>query len=617
MRDGIHLATDLHRPSTNGEPLPGPLPAILLRTSYDKTAQRYVDEAAGFFTPRGYVTVIQDVRGRYASEGTGQYFHTANPHEGRDGYDTVEWIAAQPWSNRRVGTIGSSHPAICQTHLALYRPPHLAAIWPDVGPTNSFQQQVRMGGAMQMHMFGALFLHAQDSQEIRDDPTARQVVIEGMERMREWIYRTPFKPGQTPLSVVPNLEKTLFDYYTRGEYDEFWSAEFNDFAAQFPRHADVPGVYSGGWYDPFAAATTGYFSMMSVQNRTPQRLIMGPWTHMSMRSGLSHAGEVEFGSETAWGLARYNAERLRWFDRWLWDEPNGVEDDPPARIFVMGGGEGSRSERGRLRHGGRWRVEREWPLARTTWRELHLRAGGRLSEAPPASGEPALTFTYDPRRPVPTLGGSLTAFFEMIRLADMDPFWVRYLPPWVRMRCIVTEGPVDQREVPGVVGAEPPFLPLATRPDVLVFQTEPLQAPVEVTGSAALELWISSSAPDTDFTAKLIDVYPPNPDYPSGYHLILTDGILRARYRNGFERGELMEPGRAYRLRFELPPTCNLFMPGHRIRLDISSSNFPRFDLNPNTGEPIGRHTQMVSARNSVHIDADHPSRLLLPTVPL
>jgi hypothetical protein len=245
MRDGVHLATDIYRPAREGEPVSVRSPTILLRTSYDKTAQRYV-EIADFFTPRGYVVVLQDFRGRYRSEGTGQYFHTANPHEGRDGYDTVEWIANQPWSNGRVGTVGSSHPGLAQLHMALYRPPHLTAIWPDVTPINSYDHQVRQGGAMQLHMFGALFIHALEAKEIEDDPVARQSIADAMEHMRDLVYTTPFKPGHTPLAVVPNLEKTLFDYYTRGNYDEYWSAEYNDFQRYFHRHADIPGTYTSG-----------------------------------------------------------------------------------------------------------------------------------------------------------------------------------------------------------------------------------------------------------------------------------------------------------------------------------------------------------------------------------
>jgi putative CocE/NonD family hydrolase len=620
MRDGVRLAADIYRPSRHGEPVSGQFPTILLRTSYDKAAQRYVSTIAEFFTPRGYVTVQQDLRGRYRSEGRGQYRHTANPHEGRDGYDTIEWIAAQPWSNGRVGMVGSSHPGLVQTHAALYRPPHLAAIWPDVAPTNSYDHQVRCGGAMQLHMFGALFLHAQDSQAALADPTLREAIMRAMARMRELVYATPFKPGHTPLAVVPELEQTLFDYYWRGGYDEFWSAEFNDFSRQFARHADIPGTFSGGWFDPYSVATTGHYAAMARQNHTPQRLIMGPWVHMGMRTdGPSCvANDVDFGPEAVWGFERFNAEQLRWFDRWLKQQPTGVEHEPPVRIFVMGGGGGHRTPQGKLFHGGRWRDEREWPLSRARATPFYLHSGGALGTDPPEMAAEPARFSFDPSHPVPTIGGPVTGFFEMVLPAErMDPFWMKYMPPWALMRSVVPDGPAHQQEQPGLVGCAPPYLPLAMRADVLVFQTTPLEEDVEITGPSEVRLWIASLAVDTDFTAKLIDVYPPTPDYPAGYHMYLVDSIIRCRYRDSWERETLMEPGQVYEVRIALPPTSNLFKAGHRIRLDISSSNFPRFDINPNTGEPIGRHTHSIVAHNTVLLDQAHPSQVILPIIPM
>lgn len=616
MRDGVRLATDIYRPARHGEPLQERFPTIMVRTSYDKAAKRYV-EIADFFTPRGYAAVFQDFRGRFNSEGVGQYFHTANPHEGRDGYDTVEWIAAQPWSNGRVGTVGSSHAAIAQMHLALYRPPHLAAIWPDVTPTNSYDHQVRRGGAMQLHMFGALFVHALDAPEIRETPLAKQAILEAMMQMRELVYATPFKPGHTPLALVPNLEKTLFDYYYRGSYDEFWSAEFNDFERYFDRHADVPATFTGGWYDPYAIGMTSYYARMAGQNSTPQRLIIGPWNHTGMRSGLSHAGDADFGPDSIWGNQRYFSEQLRWFDRWLKGLPSGVENDPPVRIFIMGGGNGRRTGSGKLSHGGRWRDEREWPLARTQYTTFYFHADGQLSPEPPGENDPPTSFPFDPANPVPTIGGAVSGFMEVVPLSEaLDPYWSSFVSPWVRMRSIVLEGPAHQKEDPVFVGAKPPYLPLAARPDVIVFQTPPLLQDLEITGSADVRLWISSSALDTDFTAKLIDAYPPNEDYPSGYHMNLTDSVIRTRYRYGWEKPQFMRPGEVYEVNIVLPPTSNLFKAGHRIRVDVSSSNFPRFDVNPNTGEPEGRHTNQVVARNTVYMDRDHASHIVLPVIP-
>lgn len=616
MRDGVRLATDIYRPAQDSEPVPGRFPTILGRTSYDKNSpQMWVEPVAEFFCPRGYVVAIQDLRGRHHSEGTGQYFHTVNPAEGPDGYDTIEWLAAQPWSNGKVGMVGSSHGAIVQQVAALYRPPHLAAIWPDVGPTNIYAHEAREGGAMQLHMFGAQFLHAHDAQEIRDDPVAQRAIEEAMIHLREWVERMPFKPGHTPLSHVPHLEQTVFNYYYRGAYDEFWAQDCCDQERYFDRHADIPGVYSGGWYDPFAIATTNYFAAMTKKNQTPQRLLMGPWNHNSMRGrGSTVAGDVDFGPAARWGDAVYNEARLRWFDRWLKDLPNGVENDPPARIFVMGGGSGRKTREGHLDHGGRWRTESEWPLARTCYTPYYLHARGVLSPDLPNHDAPPARFVHDPSHPVPTIAGSVTGFYEMVPIGEgMNAF---YVTPRARMRSIVREGGAHQKEEPGIVGARPPYPPLAARADVLVFQTEPIEQAVEVTGPISVNLWISSSAIDTDFTAKLIDVYPPNADYPEGYHLNLVDSIIRCRYRNSFEHEELMQPGEIYSVQITLPPTSNLFAAGHRIRLDISGSNFPRFDVNPDTGEPIGRQTHHVVAHNAVYCDREHPSQVVLPIIP-
>lgn len=617
MRDGVQLATDVFRPAVNGEPNAGPLPTILCRTPYDKTDKRYV-EIADFFTPRGYATVLQDLRGRYRSQGVGQYFHTVNEHDGRDGFDTIEWIAAQPWSNGRVGTVGSSFAGLVQTRAALERPPHLSAMWPDVAPINSYHHQAREGGAMQLQMFWAIFIHAQDAPEIRDDPAAQQVVWDGLRDMRRWLKATPYERGRTPLAVVPNLEQTLIEYYCRGAYDEYWQRECNDFERYFSRHADVPGTFSGGWYDPFASAMTAHFSAMQNQNSSPQRLVMGPWNHVAMRGDTSEVGDVDFGPDSVWGVARYFDEQLGWFDRWLKGRASGVEEETPVRMFVMGGGSGRRTPRGKLDHGGRWRRECEWPLARTQHIQFNFHSGGELSMRPPSANGSPSTYVFDPANPVPTIGGSLCGIMELAPENEaLDAMWRRFLTPVTRLRHIVAPGPMHQQETPDIFGAQPPYAPLAERPDVLVFQTRPLAEPLEITGSAVVKLWIASTAADTDFTAKLVDVYPRNEDYTDGYAMNLVDSVLRARYRDGWERETLLEPGHVYPIQIVLPPTSNLFAAGHRIRIDISSSNFPRLDINPCTGEPIGRHTHSVKATNTVYLDAARPSHAVLPVVPV
>jgi putative CocE/NonD family hydrolase len=618
MRDGIRLASDIYRPARDGQLVDGRFPTILMRTPYDKTDRRYV-EIADFFTPRGYAVVLQDMRDRYRSEGTGDYYHVVTPHTGEDGYDTVEWIAEQPWSNGRVGTVGSSYAAITQVRAALERPPHLTAIWPDVVPTNSFHNQSREGGAMQQHMFWALFIHAQDAQDIADDPAKQADVWNGLRDLRQ-LFRAgpPWERGSTALRHVPPLEDTLMEYSTRGAYDEYWQRVENDFTRHWDQHADVPGTYSTGWYDPFPAADSEYYAAMVAKNDSPQRLVIGPWSHVGMRGDATFCHDVDFGAASVWGVQRYFDEQLAFFSRWLPDDATGhPEGEAPVRIFVMGGGSGRKTAQGKLDHGGRWREEREWPLARAVPTPFHLQPDGGLSTEPPPEGAEPRRYTFDPAHPVPTIGGLYCAIGELpADGAGMEQAWARLLNPVLRLRDLLTPGPADQKESPAFFGSEEPYPRLSERADVLVYQTEPLTEPIEVTGPVTVRLWVSTSALDTDFTAKLVDVHPANEDYPDGYDMLLNDSVIRCRFREGWEREVLMEPGAVVPVTITLPPTSNLFDVGHRIRVDISSSNWPRLDVNPNTGEPVGRHTHTLTADQAVYADAEHPSHVLLPVIP-
>jgi len=614
MRDGVGLATDIYRPAHNGEGQSGPFPTILCRTPYNKSDLRYV-EVGEFFSQHGYVAVIQDLRGRNKSQGMGQYFHTVNPHEGIDGYDTIEWIASRSWSDEKVGMVGSSFAAVTQVAAALEGPPHLTAIWPDVTPTNNYFHQAREGGAMQMHMFWALFVHAQDELEIADNPEAQQVVWEGLRNMRNLIKQTPWQKGETPLAVVPRLEQVLFDYYTRGEYDEYWAQKCNNFEAFFPDHADIPGFFSGGWFDPYATAMTEYYSAMKAKNKSPQRLLMGPWAHVGMRGDSTFTGDVDFGSPSVWGVAHYFAEQLRYFDQNL----KGVQvkaDQSPVEIFVMGGGDGHKTQEGKYFHGGRWRSEQQWPIERSRVANYFLQADGTLDLQSPSEVEGSLTYTFDPDKPVPTIGGSLCGLMELPEdSGNLDDMWTRFLSPVLKLRHIVGLGGADKIESPEIICSQLPNPALADRADVLVFESAPLTQALEVTGVITADLWISSSALDTDFTVKLVDVAPPNPDYPNGYALNIVDSVLRVRYRNSWQHEELLEPGKIYPIHIKLAPTSNLFEVGHRVRVDISSSNFPRLDINPNTGEAIGKHTHSVVAENTLHCNRNSPSVINLPVI--
>ena len=281
----------------------------------------------------------------------------------------------------------------------------------------------------------------------------------------------------------------------------------------------------------------------------------------------------------------------------------------------MGGGGGYRTSSGRLFHGGHWRDEAEWPLARTNYTKYYLHGDGTLSPEEPAADGGDTVYRFDPANPVPSIGGNVSSLSE---IGPLPPgVGTSANAPWrARTEQLMEPGGFDQTEGPEFYGCEPPYLPLGSRPDVLVFATEPLAEDVEVTGPIEVQLWVSSSTPDTDFTAKLIDWYPPSRWYPHGYALNLTDSIARLRYRNGREKGELLTPGEVAELTITLYPTSNVFAAGHQIRLDISSSNFPRFDVNPNTGDPIGQERRRQGADNRVHHNATQASHVVLPIIP-
>lgn len=611
MRDGVRLATDVFRPARDGVPLPGPLPAILERTPYGKSQPDRVPRCR-YFAQRGYIFVAQDVRGCHASEGE-LYFLAQEPH---DGYDTVEWIARQPWCNGKVSTMGTSYMSWTQSALATQNPPHLACMFLNMGGANAFTSSVRHGGAMELRFIAWAFWHAalNTSKRLKHSPYVDRALNSA--DFRDWLLRWPIRRGQTQLKLVPSYERWVFDLLTNTEYNAYWKQPGLAIQEHWPQHADVPMFFSGGWYDSYTRAVLENFQGLSRLKKGPVKLLMGPWTHGARTLELSYAGDAEFGPEAA--LQSFDELHLRWFDRWLKGMSNGIDEEPPVRIFVMGGGDGRRTREGRIFHGGRWRWEREWPLARTRYTPFYLHGSGSLSTAPPevpTGRDASTTYLFDPANPVPTIGANISSLATLRKLPPeiTDP---SQLPTMARTEPIVSAGAFDQREGPQFFGCKSPYLPLASRSDVLLFQTEPLEQDVEVTGPIQVKLWVSSSAPDTDFTAKLIDLYPPNDDYPEGYAMNLTDSIIRARYRSSWERPELLKPGEIVEVTINLYPTSNLFKAGHRIRLDVSSSNFPRFDVNSNTGEhpALARRTQV--ALNTVHHDARHPSHIVLPVIP-
>ncbi len=609
MRDGVRLATDVYRPARGVDPLDGSFPTLLVRTPYDKSDPNTVEKKGLYFARRGYVVVIQDCRGRYASEG--EFYFLAQ--EAEDGYDTMMWLGQQPWSNGKVGTFGTSYLAWVQNALAALNPPNLAAMYVNEGGANAHTSSVRHNGAFEMRFMAWGFRALVTGTKI-DDPAVNRSLRQV--QFRDWLKRLPLKPGLSPLALVPMHERWVFDIWTRGDYDEYWKQPGFDFEEHFDNHADVPILFSGAWYDSYTRSTLENYVRFSQGKRGPIRLMMGPWTHGGEKVDLTWSGDVEFGPEASIAgnlAADVNDHHLRYFDHWLKGIDNDIAQEPPVRIFVMGGGDGHKTPEGRLFHGGRWRSEQEWPLARTTFTPFYLGDRGELTTGHPQTHSRETSFRFDPNDPVPTIGGNISSLTDVL---DVEPSIADKVPMEDRIGNITTVGPQDQRPNETTFAARPPYLPLASRPDVLVFQTEPLAEPLEVTGPLSAVLWVSSTAPDTDITVKLVDVYPPNPDYPDGYAMNVSDSILRLRYRNSREQAELMQPGEIYRVEIPMYGTSNVFGAGHRIRLDISSSNFPRFDVNPNTGEPLGRNTHTRIAINTLHHDGAHPSHILLPLIP-
>jgi len=592
MRDGARLATDLYLPARGTQAIATRVPAILERTPYGKSQDgtRHASiEVAKLFASHGYAVVYQDCRGRGNSEGK----YVKYLSDGLDGYDCCAWIIGQAWSNGRIGTMGLSYAAHTQAALASAGAPGVAAMFMDSGGfSNAYQGGIRQGGAFELKQVTWAFNEALEAPEIKRDP-AKLAAMKAID-LKDWFARMPWTRGHSPLSPVPEYEDYVFDQWQHGNFDGFWKQIGIYAAGYYDQWSDAATVLISSWYDPYPRTVTDNFRALIARKQGPVRMILGPWTHGNREQNF--AGDVEFGDTADFEghvAPSYVELKLRWFDRFLLGRSNGIDLEPTVQLFVMGGGTGRRTAKGRMDHGGAWRTERTWPIPRTRLARYYLQSDGALSEQLPHGRPPPRTYRYDPATPVPTIGGTITSG-----------------------QPIMVGGAFDQREAAQFFGCRAPYRALEKRADVLVFATAPLAADIEVTGAIEAQLWIASDAPDTDFTFKLLDVYPPNADYPEGYAMNLTDGILRCRYRDSWERPRLMEPGRIYPIRIEAFPTSNLFKAGHRIRIDVSSSNFPHFDFNPNTGEPEGKATRSQVATNRVFLDRDHPSHVVLPVIP-
>ena len=601
VRDGVRLATDVYRPARGGKPVNGRFPVILERTPYGKTVVSRSElsladpvpksraEVAAFFVRRGYVVIYQDCRGRYASEGKFVKYLS----DGADGFDTCAWIVRQPWCDGKIGTMGLSYAAHTQGALGSADAPGVAAMFLDSGGfSNAYQGGIRQGGAFELKQVTWAYGAALESPEVTRDPV-RLKALKAVD-LRAWFARMPWTKGQSPLSAAPEYEDYVFDQWRHGDFDAYWK-QMGIYAEGFyDQFRDAPMTHISAWYDPYPRTATENYIGLSKRKKGPVRLILGPWTHGDR--SLTYAGDVDFGpAATLDGnlAADFLTLRLRWFDCWLKGIDNGVARESPVRLFVMGGGSGRRNAAGRLDHGGRWRAERDWPIPDARPTAYFLNRGGALSTEPPAAEIEPLVYDFDPDRPVPSIGGTITSG-----------------------KPIMVGGAFDQVEGPRFFGSRAPFRPLSERSDVLSFQTEPLAEDIEVTGPVTARLHFASDGPDTDFTLKLIDVYPPNEDYPSGFAMNVTDGIVRARYRRSWAHPNPLTPGQPDEVTIAAFPTSNLFKAGHRIRVDISSSNFPHFDVNPNTGAPEGEGVARRVARNMIFVDSTRPSAVTLPIIP-
>jgi putative CocE/NonD family hydrolase len=587
MRDGVRLATDVYRPTSEGKPLEDRRPIVLIRTPYGKGNGKSAE--GKYFASHGYVSVVQDTRGRYRSEGVWHWM----TDDGPDGVDCAEWIAKQPWSNARIGMMGTSYVGGTQHALAMAGSPHLKTVIPVDAVSNMGRQSMRNAGAFEMRFWNWIMMNAGKGSNAAQDPETAKVLAEMADQRHEYLKLLPLRKGTTPLKLAPEYETWLIDAMRHGANNEFWDQ--NNIVDHPERYSDIPVYLVGGWYDSWAGNTTANYMALSKRLKSDVYLIMGPWIHGGQ--GASAHGQVTFGEEAA--IADPLAWRKTWFDSYLRGGDDQVGRAWPFRgrvtIFVMGTGDGRKDAEGRLNHGGHWREERTWPLERAVATPFYFHADGQLFQHLPAFGGEALpstSFTFDPRNPVPTIGGNISSGND-----------------------IMLQGAWDQKGGPHVWNWQKP-IPLSARNDVAVFQTAPLEEDTEVTGEIEVKLWISSTAVDTDFTAKLVDVYPPSADFPGGFDLNIGDGIARARFRETLRKEKLMQPGTVYPLTVKLYPTSNVFQKGHRIRVDISSSNFPRFDVNPNTGEPLAQHRRMETCVNTIYHTSEHPSQIVLPVVP-
>lgn len=547
MRDGVKLYADVYLPATGGKS-----PVLIVRTPYGVQRDGMHEDVVPF-AQNGFAVVVQDVRGRYESDGQWDPFR----YEGRDGYETIEWAAKQPWSNGKVATQGGSYLGHVQWAAISQKPPSLVAAVPRVASTSIYHNWAYFGGAFRLSFNYGWGIVRMPHRIMQPQYWHSSAIAPEELRYENVLWNLP-------LSAIDHTSsnttvKHFRDWAEHTGYDGYWKAISDE--EHFGK-VDIPLYTQGGWFDIFLAGTingyTGVRTKGGPAAKKAVKLWVGAWGH-----GPSQKfGEVDFGPTAN----RSNAEReLRWYNHYLKGVDNGIDREPPVEIFYMGAN--------------KWKHHDDWPIPGTTFKPMYLTSNGAANsmrgdgsmtwEKP--SGKPSDSYYYDPKNPVMTLGGN---------------------------NCCGTPtlaGPYDQR-------------PVERRDDVLVYSSEVLSAPLAIAGPVKMKLWAATDGPDTDWMVKLVDVY------PNGFAMNVAEGILRARYRRGFDKPELLKPNDAYEFEVDMVGTANVFQPGHQIRIDISSSNFPQFDRNLNTGEGPSSSKIRV-ARNTVFHTPERPSAILLPVV--
>src|SRR6202158_5616366 len=576
MRDGVMLAANIWRPKAARK-----FPVIYIHLAYDKSNTAFCVARAKYFVPRGYVVVAVDCRGRYDSGGVPYFFwHTdwrKGGFEGQGVHDCLNWIGTQQWSSGKIGMTGPSYLGFVQWMGATLGSPYLTTIIPYCSPDDHYDN-IFPSGAFQltnsMHILSVLGGGSRTNNfNLETD-------------FFDWNKLAPHLPLRTlDVAMMGKNTELWQDFMDHPDNDHYWRFSVGDrprsgqmSAGRYPQ-VKVSTLNITGWYDQVQQATiNGYLGMTQYgpqSLRNQHHLIVGPWEHAV---GRRVVGDIDFGaqasaenlrSELQWQLFWLKPVELRWYDYWLKGIDNGIMDEPPVNIFVM-----SKNE---------WRAEAQWPLSRATNIHYYIHSSGHansrfgdgtLSTDPPER-EQTDAFTYDPSNPVPTFGG---------------------IEQWQGYGLPNSDGPRDQRVVQG-------------RNDLLVYTSPPVEKDTEVTGRILCKVFAASTAPDTDFTAKLIDVY------PNGYAQILREGIIRGCYRTSFKKQELLRPGNVYEFTIDLWSLSHVFLTGHRIQVEISSSTFPKYDRNSNTGARFGEDAQLQKATQTIFHDNEHPSHILLPVV--